>query len=190
MASFSITNITYYSVTIVLNGLSYGDEVRVFIRLADDPDDVTYDVESPFAGSEMMKFPDLEPETEYAINVNVNGTWLGTQSFTTAAVATPRPDDWEWWSTIRSGRQIEITADEWNAFCDHINAFRVYQGLSEYDFTTVDPGDEIKATYMRQARSAIDFLDGHGTLPGVVYAGDAVKASFFTKLADALNAVE
>ena len=190
MASFSIESVTHDTVTISVSGLTSGDVVRVFIRLADDTDDTTKDVSFTYTGSSLMRISGLEPDTEYAINVNVNGTgWLGTETFWTDEVTSPRPDDWEWYSTIRSGREIRITADEWNDFCDRINEFREYVGLSAYSFTTVRSGNPIKASYMRQAIIAINAIDGHGTLPASVYEGDQIKASFFTKLASALNAV-
>lgn len=191
MASFTIKSVTHDTVTISVSGLVSGDVVRVFIRLADDTTDTTKDWSGTYTGSNLMQFTGLEPDTEYAINVNINASgWIGLQTFTTEAVTGSRPDDWEWYSTIEAGREIKITANEWNDFCDTINAFREYVGLSAYSFTTVEKGDEIKATYMRQAILAINGIDGHGTLPASVYAGNNIKASFFTKLADALNAVD
>lgn len=190
MASFSIESVTHDTVTISLSGLTYGDEVRVFIRLADDPDDTTKDVTGTYTGSSLMQFTGLEADTEYAINVQINGSdWIGAQTFWTDAVTGTRPDDWEWYSTIEQGAEFSLTAEEWNDFCDRINEFRVYVGLSEYSFTTVRSGHSIEASYMRQAISAINDIDGHGTLPAAVNAGNQIKASFFTKLASALNAV-
>lgn len=193
MASFSIVSVTTDTLTISITGLTTGDTVRVFVRLADDASDTTEDVFYTAVGSTMIKqITGLEPGTDYMVNVNVNATgWIGAEAFATQSEnVSQRPDDWEWYSTIKSGAEINITAEEWNDFCTTINEFRVYAGLETVMFTFVDPGDPIKASYMRKARTAIGDIAGHGTLPTAVYSGDPITASFFTKLASALNSVD
>lgn len=102
-----------------------------------------------------------------------------------------RPDDWEWTSTIESGAAIEISALEWNLFCDRINEFRVYQELKEYSFTTVVSGQVISAAVVNQAISAISAISGHGTLPSQAVSGvTKITARFFHQLKDALNAIK
>lgn len=190
MASFTIANVTNYSVTISVSGLTNGDEVRIFIRLADDADDITEDAITIYNGGSLRHTcNDLEAETDYKVNVCVNGTWLGAQDFTTEALVGERPDDWEWTSTIESGAEIKITAREWNNFTSRINEFRIYDGLEEYDFTTVYRGDDISASIMNEARTAIREIDESGYVPKKVYSGDTIYASFFIDLADALNII-
>lgn len=101
-----------------------------------------------------------------------------------------RPSDWMWTSTIVSGREIRITASEWNGFCSRINEFRAYKSLSNYSFTTVVSGTtKISAAIVNQARTAISAISGHGSLPSAAIAGGALTASFFNSLSSALNAV-
>lgn len=100
-----------------------------------------------------------------------------------------RPDDWSWWSTVSSGSPIAITAREWNAFCTRINDFREYAELSSYSFTSVSKGTPISATIVNQARSAISGISGHGTLPSAAVSGGKITATFFNRLASALNSI-
>lgn len=100
-----------------------------------------------------------------------------------------RPDDWSWWSTIKTGSPIAITAKEWNAFCTRIDEFREYDELSPYPFTSVSKGTLISAEIVNEARSAIGSISGHGTLPSKVSSGDAITASFFNALKTALNSI-
>ena len=100
-----------------------------------------------------------------------------------------RPDDWSWWSTVSSGSPIAITAREWNAFCTRINEFREYAELSSYSFTSVSKGTPISATIVNQARSAISGISGHGTLPSAAVSGGKITATFFNRLASALNSI-
>lgn len=115
-------------------------------------------------------------------------TYTQSGSLTTTAAAT-RPSNWAWTSTIASGESVKISATEWNNFCTRINAFRTYKGLSRYSFTSVSKGTKISATIANQARTAIDAISGHGTLPSAAVSGGKMYASFFTKLASALNAI-
>ena len=202
MAEFSILKIADTTVTISITGLASGDEVRIFIRLADDPDNTTVDEKYTTPSTTMMKIlTGLEPGTDYLVNVgivvNVDGTnvteWIGAQSFATANETTEpdpdRPEDWEWYSTIEQGAEINISAEEWNDFCSQVNAFRVYQGLAEYDFTIVESGDEISADIVNEARTAMGPLPFEESRPSAVSAGDDITAAFFVELAACLNSV-
>ena len=65
-------------------GLSVGDTVRVFARLASDTTDVSFDETGTYSGDRdyyLETVRDLEPATKYLVNVMVNdsGTWLGAQ---------------------------------------------------------------------------------------------------------------
>lgn len=126
--------------------------------------------------------------TTSVINNNIYPTSNCTIQVTATAIGT-RPDDWSWDSTIRSGSAIAITAAEWNDFCTRINEFREYAGLSSYSFTTVRSGTTISAAIVNQARTAINAISGHGTLPSAAVSGGAITASFFNTLVSALNSI-
>lgn len=66
-------------------GLSVGDTVRVFVRLASDTTDVSFDEIGTYSGDRdyyLETVRGLEPATKYLVNVMVNdsGTWLGAQT--------------------------------------------------------------------------------------------------------------
>lgn len=194
MANFSITEKTATTVSIYITGLLNGDNVRIFVRLYDDPDDVSFDKTVKVYGNSLeYTAKDLEPETKYLINVgivtNIDGVnvtdWGEAQDFTTKAA---RPEDWEWWNTIKSGKPILLEAEEWNAFCERINEFRVWFGVDEYDFTYVEPDDPIAADIVNEARRALMTITAD--IPAGVDPGDPITAQFFLDLRDALNAVE
>lgn len=194
MADFSITDKTATTVSIYVTGLLNGDNVRIFVRLYGDPDDVSFDrTEKVYGNSFEYTVEDLEPETDYLINVgivtNIDGVnyteWGEAQDFATEAA---RPEAWEWWNTIQSGKPILLEAEEWNAFCDRINEFRVWFGVDKYDFTPVEPNDPIKASIVDEARIAI--LTMTADIPATVHPDDPIAAQFFLDLRDALNAVE
>lgn len=192
MAAYSISY-TATSVTFTVTGLTSGDIVVLYLR--NEPytgtmildDDTTYKATgSTFRFTE----DDLSPNTSYAANVMVNwGDTLGTQYFTTGSLAPKRPSDWEWYSDIVSGGDIDLTADEWNDFCARINEFRAYKRLDAYSFTTAEVGAEISAAIVNEAGIAISEISGHGGLPSQAVPGGAVSAAFFHALQDALNGV-
>lgn len=189
MASFSVSY-TSTTVTIEVSGLTAGDEVRFLVR--PDPDNHVVIVdEKKTAKSNTMNEPfgGLSPQTKYAANIRVNGTWLTAKTFTTPSEALPRPSNWHWTSTVNPGSQITLSAAEWNNFCTRINEFRSYKNLSSYNFTTVYSGTVISAAIVNQARSAINDISGHGTLPAAAVQGRTVTAAFFNDLPNALNAV-
>ena len=193
MATFTFTAFPL-AITITVRGVSSGDVVRFFVRT--DPGNVTIIDEQYTATSTSITrtFEGLEERTDYAVNAGVvtgNSTdWIGTQYFTTPSQGGSggnRPDDWYWESTIASGRTINISASEWNDFCDRINEFRDYDGLSSYSFTRVYRGDPIEASIVNEARSAISAISTSGNVPGRVYSGDPIYADIFLDLRDALN---
>lgn len=188
MASFSVRNITDTSIDVRVTGISSGDTVRIFIRLYADTSNVKYDVKPVASASYLdMSFQNLEPGTHYAINVKINNDdWLGADDFWTKDEVI-RPDNWYWYSTVKQGYPIELSAYEWRAFCNRINEFRTYMGMSEYDFTYVSKGDIITASIVNQARSAIRSISGHGSLPSAARSGNPITASFFIDLQYALN---
>lgn len=192
MATFTFTAFPL-AVTITVRGVSSGDLVRFFVRT--DPGNVTIiDEKYTATGTSITKtFEGLQERTDYAVNAGVvvgtSTNWIGTQYFTTPSQSGgSRPDDWDWYSTIASGRTINLSASEWNDFCDRINEFRDYDGLSQFSFTTVYRGDPIEASIINEARSAISNISTSGAVPSRVNSGDPIEASIFLDLRDALNA--
>ena len=191
--SFEVLLPTADTVGAVIYEVLSGDTVRIYIREGSASastgtvvHDKLYTADSePFT---VEGISGLLPGTKYTMNVSINGgDWLGGQEFTTGS---SRPDDWEWWSTVAKGAEIQLSAAEWNAFGECINEFRVYAGLSEYSFTTAVSGTtKISAAIVNQARTAISAIDGHGTLPSAAVAGNPITAAFFNNLKDALNAI-
>lgn len=190
MASFSCSE-TESSVTISVRGISNGSSVRFYVRLDPDPGYATVDRTYTSSGTTMSKtFSGLDAETDYAANVCVNGTWVGTQYFTTLSEPSiQRPYDWEWWRVFQSGNPVLISATQWNLFCDRINQFREYVGLSSYNFYTASSGDEISAWIVNEAVDAISDMTTRW-LPGYVRRGDPITPSFFDGLRDALNSID
>lgn len=187
-------------VTIRVYGVSFGQQLRFFLRKS-NTQALTGDVlltasSDPFEHT----FYNLESGTSYTVNVGlVSGgtvvdTYLGAQTFTTGGgidpgpgPSNPRPQNWTWWSPIYSGGTINISANEWNAFCNRINEFRQYKGLSATYFSYVYSGMPISANIVNEARDAIYFMNYY--VPYAVRSGDAISASFFLALQDALNNV-
>lgn len=134
----------------------------------------------------------LQPKTQYVINVRACNSY-GKGPFgsgKTATTASNRPSKWYWWSTIATGQPINISASEWNSFCDNINEVREFAGLPVYgagNFGNVAPGDVITAATVNHAAWAIGAMTDSS--PGGVYAGDPISASFFNRLKDALNSI-
>ena len=124
-------------------------------------------------------------------------------NFRTLAPAKTRPDNWYWPSGIASGRPISnLTATQWNNFCDRINEFLEYQDKSTVSFRrasgtlhmagsgTVTSSQLKLLDAVNAARSAIARLDGHGQLPSVMYSTWTITAEYFEVLANAMNAVD
>lgn len=182
---------TSSDITVKITGIVSGDVLYIAVRPSDDDSAYVFST-GPYTatGTTYTKSVSncLSPDTEYAINICVNGTWLGVEYFTTPSAE--RPSDWEWTPVIVAGNDIALTAANWNAFCDRINEFRTYKGLTEQSFTTAVKGENMDATQVNQARTAILAITGHGTLPSAAVSGEIVTAGFFNELRDALNNIE
>ncbi len=203
MASFSYS-LNGTVLTIKLTGGTWGSYYRFFVRYADDASSVVYkdDFYCPQSGKITVDI-DLAPGETYAFNAGKteNGStswyWSPGPIITVSSggggggddpypPAPSRPDDWYWWSTIASGERVNISADEWNAFCDRINEFRSYCGFSDYPFTYVWSGMLISADIVNEAYYAIADMK-YGALPAT--SGGTMYASFFLKLQDTLNSI-
>ena len=195
LPTFTIDAVTSNSVTITVKGFVPNERVRFQVKQYSNSStavDMDYNVN---ATTLTKTFSGLTPNTVYYADVQLNQSlWLGGSSitdgkrFVTLAENT-RPANWSWSSTIEKGKPIKVTAVEWNNFCTRINKFRTYKGLTTYNFTTVSKGMSISATIVNQARTAINGITGHGTLPSKAASGEAITASFFNTLKNALNAI-
>ena len=189
-ASFSITGVTSKSVTIYVS-VGSSTEFIIYAR-TDDADktevcNVTLTKTSNFS----YTISGLETGVDYAINVHYdNGNdWCGTDYFTTLALG-----PWEWWTTIEKGRPfVPPTADEWNAFEDHINLVLDAYGVTQRDFSDYRAvsGERMLASVANEVRSAIgwcgsDNLDTSLKPPWINH-GDPLTAEHFHLLRDYLN---
>lgn len=197
---------TNTSCTFIVSDIPSGIDMRYYIR--HDPEwasDPVFDDIVRLSSSYRFSYGGLTPGTRYAVNAGTalpdgRAEWFGAKYFTTSQgggtdipdipdTPTPvRPSNWAWWSPIYSGAAINISANEWNAFCDRINAFRRYKGFYEIAFGRVYSGTAISAAIVNQARNAIYPMNNW--VPYAVSQGETITASFFLDLQAALNAVQ
>ena len=193
MASYSISNITDSSVKVKVSGLStsYSYKIRIFVRLADDSDDVSFDetISVMFATSYIHTVSGLEPNTNYKINVDVGEGWIGAKDFTTEEIAEEeKPDTFSWTYAKTQGGGFNLTATEWNNFTSRINEEREYLGLSAYSFTKAVKGNDFTASMYNQAVNAIKGMGGGAG--GYIYTvskGDSVTAYHLNQIVAELN---
>lgn len=200
MASVYIGGIFADRATVIVNGegIARGVEVRVFVRTGKKTDSGTevYDKPHTATGSSLsVDITGLDPKTWYTANASLDGgsTWIGAKEFETEPEEIERPDDWYWWHDVSPGEPVLLGAEEWNAFCDHINAMRIYAGAREYGFDRVREGGNIRAWDINEAFYAIIGTPGFGEkyIPKrTVVAGDPISASYLEGLRKAINAVE
>lgn len=85
-ASFEIRSYTHERVTIRVNGVSDGDNIRVVIYEVNADTPTVDGFYSADGTSETLRIGDLEPETDYFVDVRINkDDFLGAQYFTTDA---------------------------------------------------------------------------------------------------------
>ena len=172
-----------------------GQSVSIFVRTGrktGSGDRVFYEAYTAFGTIVSDTVYGLDPDTWYTANASLDGgsTWIGAVEFQTDPEEAERPKDWYWWSDVSSGAEIDISAEEWNAFTARIDEFRVYDGVGEYgNYVKVSGGTEISKTIVNRARAAMIPLDKTVSLPSAVESGDTITAKFFNDLKDALNSV-
>ena len=134
--------------------------------------------------------PFLQAGTTYSVTWSIESsggsTASGSGSFTTTAKAKPRPSEWGWSNSFSSGYSINVTASDWNNFCNRINQFRDFKGLPTLTYTTAYYSSRITAAQYNQARSAIASM---GAVPSAVYTSSNIYPIEFRDLRDALNAI-
>lgn len=114
------------------------------------------------------------------------------------AVGRPELFTWDDGSTVKtSGKEFDITASEWCALLDNINAVRVYKGYSQIQtgstaayFTYPDSGDEFTAIHYNQALNGITGMLGSGYNDNAVSSGDEITAAKINLLVEWLNDIE
>lgn len=111
-------------------------------------------------------------------------------SITISVPSKTRPSNFSWIYPKTKGGSFNLTAAEWNDLTSRINAFRDYQFLTEYSFSTAYKDDPFTAAMYRQARTAIRALDGRESddIP-YVYSGDTITADMMNILVSELNSV-
>lgn len=137
----------------------------------------------------------LSPNTDYVVNYRgYNDYGVGSfilpagPTFTTKPLL---PDPWEWWSTIKVGQPINVSAAEWNAFTRRVDEVRNAFGLVQWTrYTTVYSGEDMKASVAEDVREAIGGLlpvADSSLDPGWIEANKPITAAFFLGLRDYLN---
>lgn len=122
-----------------------------------------------------------------------------------------RPTDFEWTYEKESGGEFNLTAEEWEEFCDKIMAFLVYteeantqigsnsMGLStkttyyemiEDSYDTAIKGEPFTAEAFNYARYVIDQISTSETGIALQEAGDTIFADYLNDIVDSLNAIK
>lgn len=101
-----------------------------------------------------------------------------------------RPPNWSWGYTIKPGARLP-TAREWDNFCDRINEFRAYRGLSVYSFTRAYPGPTtMTADMVNQTIKAIQVMSPLISLPSnAVKNVTKLSADLLDGLTASLNSI-
>lgn len=186
--SMTIKKVTSDSVTVGLSSISKATSYEIVWRRST----TTILEGSEETTSRTYTITGLDPDTTYVFNYRgVNDDGVGPFMATGKTVTTlpDRPWDWEWWSSIVSGGEVGLSAIEWNTFCERINEFREYKGLSWYSFTEVSRGDFISASIVNQAVRAIQSMNPPISVPNSVRSGSPLAASFFIGLKNSLNSI-
>lgn len=140
----------------------------------------------------------LTPGTTYQIQGIVNYTDINNNTRTVNIYdecstdekpAPARPADWSWWSAVAAGKPVNISADEWKAFYDRIDAFRIYAGQGAWGlYKPVSKGTVISAAIVNEVRAAIGPITT-AARPKYINPGDPITADYFNSLKDFLNSV-
>lgn len=105
-------------------------------------------------------------------------------------VTRAKPDAFQWDTAKVSGRDVNVTATEWNRLLNKINEFRSYKGLAPYNnFNYASRGQDILATQFNQAVNAINTMSPSTPTSPIVSSGQTMYASHFNRLRDSLNSI-
>lgn len=212
-ASFRLSNITQTSVTVTITPDSSIEYYRVFCRYADDENDTSYDEEGIYTTSTYQCIiPDLDPETDYLVNVGTSTTggqpwtWLGAKAFTTKAEVSVEEWSWNISNGLASAAQTQLA----------YAAITGQGGLEDFSYlvwndivnktyeVVTDRGGSWNTTYGTLAETRMTAADKQMTAKrfnAVVWnlaqyvtplvtrkaKGDAMLGEYFTLLTDSIN---
>lgn len=123
--------------------------------------------------------------------LDVSGTSLYSLG-TSNNVQFDRPQNFTWTFPKTAGDPVKVGADEWNAFAQRVNSFRAYKipNQGSYTFTWVYSGNLIRATYINEARNAINSMNPSASIPDYCSAEITdISAYYFNQLVKSLNSV-
>jgi hypothetical protein len=130
---------------------------------------------------------------------NVNGwitysVWRLATPYPINVVLNPRPTNFTWVNTPVSGNAINLKASDVNNLRSKINEFRVYKGLSNYDFAyNAIVGNIIYASEFNEIRTALNALSayftGGNTVVSARSSGNNIAAADWLSLSNSLNSI-
>lgn len=211
MASYSVSGLTSSSFDVTVKNLTSGQEVWIFVRLDSDADNTTFSEFFTATSSTVSGTVDnLEPETAYAVNVRVDGKWIGKATITTLEeeYIDPTPEKWSWTSSngaattaetiaaynavTNNGYLTDFSYDVWNDMCAKVSEMRDYAGYSwrqdylTYLETRMEYSDKVlTADRFNSLRLNIGSLISTGI--NEVSKGDIIYGSYFTTLMSKVN---
>lgn len=160
------------------------------------------DLSSRASSGDVYTFTNRSAGTTYYIYAVIyytnNGVYESkTLDTVTAKTTGARPDYFEWDEAKVAGEPFNITASEWCALLDNINAVRVYMGYSAIQTGTTaayfmypDAGDEFTAVHYNQALNGITGMLGTGYNDNAVTSGEEITAAKINLLRDWINDIE
>lgn len=217
MASYSFSY-TSSTITVTISGLTAGSSTyKVFVRLANDSSNVTVEqsTQTASASSHTHTFGGLSPSTAYLINVNVDGSWLGSSTFTTsAAQPSVTVEPWSWTSStarqnfynvLRGSLPAEpgyLSYKVWNELVakayELIDATKATstgwdETYADYADTLCSAGDTLSAVKFNSLRQNINRVCSKVSLSslsvGAVSAGQEIRGSYFTIITNKINEI-
>jgi hypothetical protein len=105
-------------------------------------------------------------------------------------IASSRPPTFAWTYAKTQGGRFNLTAAEWNAFTQNVNAVRQYKGKAAYSFTNAVRGSPFTAALYNQARAEIQQIGGGagGYIPRAA-AGQTITAQMVNALVSEINVI-
>lgn len=207
MASYSIAGYTDTTVTITVTGLvANKDTYRIFVRLNSDTSNTTADTTTVTATSSTITrtFSGLSPSTTYAVNVSVNGSWIGARTFTTNSKTVQiNVAPWDWYASSERinfynvlygnlpANPEYLSRNVWNALVNKVNELKSAYGYgwdNEYatlSGTYVGSGESLSAVKFNSLRNNLHFVKSTGI--SKVNAGDPILPSYFIIITNTIN---
>lgn len=203
---FYIGNIGTNSVTVYVEDLAAGQSIRVLIRPYNDSSTTVVNQDYSVSGSSFSKtYKNLSPNTRYAINVRVDGSWLDADEFTTDK---PAISKWSWSSSngtasaaqtkaaydalINKGPLSDFSYRVWNDMCGKVIEIENALGqtwstkYAQYADTKMTTSDK-RLTAKRFNSLRYNIGRSYSTGIDEVSSGDTVYAWYFTTLARCMN---